>query len=389
MPAILRDTLIFPYTTGLGPTSKQLRAGRLGRGRRRSTTGCRTRPSRSSTPRSTRERGAGRGRRSRPTSPSELGTGWTVPLQDTFGEFQIGIWLREAGVREPAARDAAAGWGGDRLAVIEGPDGAWAVAWQTDWDTEADAAAFETAATTALGKARGVGKVLPGDGRHDPLGRRRKGRRDASKVAGRRLRLARPGRVRPAASPTSSRARRSRGAPSAFASVTCVGLGEREPRGRSLGLVRVDDPRVAIEPVERRRELGRVGGDAVRLLGGDGVLDDFGEADDGPRQRGLGRAGERARRRRPPATARRPPPCAGSTRSARARTARSRRGSRSTASWPARCRSRWRSCAPREAKNQRAASTPTSASSSSSVMNSPARLLIETSTPSRTKRTHE
>ncbi len=42
---------------------------------------------------------------------------------------------------------------------------------------------------------------------------------------------------------------------------------------------------------------------------------------------------------------------------------------------------------PRAAKNQRAASTPTSASSSSSVMNSPERFDIETSTPSRTNRT--
>ena len=42
---------------------------------------------------------------------------------------------------------------------------------------------------------------------------------------------------------------------------------------------------------------------------------------------------------------------------------------------------------PREAKNQRAASTPISASSSSRVMNVPARLLIEISSPSRTKRT--
>ena len=54
---------------------------------------------------------------------TQLGTGWTVPLTDTFGEFQTAIWLRGAGVDEPAASDAAAGWGGDRLAVINGPDG--------------------------------------------------------------------------------------------------------------------------------------------------------------------------------------------------------------------------------------------------------------------------
>ena len=93
-----------------------------------------------------------------------LGAGWTVPLQDTFGEMQIGVWLREGGVETAAASDAAAGWGGDRLAVIEGPSGAWAVAWQTAWDTTDDATAFETAATTAIGKASGVARVLPGAG---------------------------------------------------------------------------------------------------------------------------------------------------------------------------------------------------------------------------------
>ena len=95
---------------------------------------------------------------------TRLGTGWTVPLQDTFGELQIGIWLREAGVAEDAANAAAAGWGGDRLAVMEGPDGAWAVAIQTAWDTGSDAEAFESAAATALAKARGVARVLRGDG---------------------------------------------------------------------------------------------------------------------------------------------------------------------------------------------------------------------------------
>ena len=69
-----------------------------------------------------------------------------------------------AGVEATDANAAAAGWGGDRLAVIYGPDGAWAVAMHTSWDTTADAAEFETAASTALGKAGGPGQVLPGEG---------------------------------------------------------------------------------------------------------------------------------------------------------------------------------------------------------------------------------
>ncbi len=95
---------------------------------------------------------------------ARLGTGWTVPLLDTFGEFQTGIWLREGGVAQAAALDAAAGWGGDRLAVIDGPGDTWALAWHTVWDTEADADAFEAAATTALAKAGGVAQLVPGTG---------------------------------------------------------------------------------------------------------------------------------------------------------------------------------------------------------------------------------
>ena len=95
---------------------------------------------------------------------ARLGSGWSVPLEDTFGELQTGIWLREGGVERAAADAAAAGWGGDRLAVVDGPGDSWALAWQTAWDTPADAAAFETAASTALGSAQGSARVFPGEG---------------------------------------------------------------------------------------------------------------------------------------------------------------------------------------------------------------------------------
>jgi hypothetical protein len=95
---------------------------------------------------------------------SRLGTGWSVPLEDTFGEFQTGAWLREAGLDADTASDAAAGWGGDRLAVLAGPDGAWSVVMKTVWDTAADATAFEAAASSALGAADGVAQVFEGEG---------------------------------------------------------------------------------------------------------------------------------------------------------------------------------------------------------------------------------
>lgn len=81
---------------------------------------------------------------------ARLGDGWTVPMQDTFGEFQTRTWLRESEVATAAADDAAAGWGGDRLAVLDGPGGSWAVAWRTTWDTDADADEFTDAAGTAI-----------------------------------------------------------------------------------------------------------------------------------------------------------------------------------------------------------------------------------------------
>ncbi len=89
---------------------------------------------------------------------------WTVALQDTYGEFQIGSWLRGAGVPATDAADAAAGWGGDRLAVLEGPDGAWGLVMHTVWDTAADAQAFDDAATAAATTAGGPAGVFPGDG---------------------------------------------------------------------------------------------------------------------------------------------------------------------------------------------------------------------------------
>ena len=95
---------------------------------------------------------------------TKLGSGWSIGIQDTFGELQTGIWLKEGGVPAATADTAAAGWGGDRLAVLNGPNGAWAVVMDYAWDTDADATEFETAATTALSKAQGSAKVLPGAG---------------------------------------------------------------------------------------------------------------------------------------------------------------------------------------------------------------------------------
>jgi hypothetical protein len=83
---------------------------------------------------------------------TQLGDGWTVQIEDTFGEFQLGIWLREGGVAEAAAKAAAAGWGGDRLAVVQGPNGAWGVVIHTVWDSAAEASEFLDAVQPVVDK---------------------------------------------------------------------------------------------------------------------------------------------------------------------------------------------------------------------------------------------
>jgi len=98
------------------------------------------------------------------TLASGLGTGWTEAAQDTFGEFQLGVWLRESGITASDASAAAAGWGGDRLAVLDGPDEAWAVVMRSTWDTEDDALAFRQAAGDAVADAAHPATVIA-DGR--------------------------------------------------------------------------------------------------------------------------------------------------------------------------------------------------------------------------------
>lgn len=90
-----------------------------------------------------------------------MGAGWTVAMEDTWGELQTRIWLTETG-QAAVADDAAAGWGGDRLAVLNGPDGAWAVVLDTRWDTSADGDEFLDAAQGAVSTLDHPGSVSSG-----------------------------------------------------------------------------------------------------------------------------------------------------------------------------------------------------------------------------------
>jgi hypothetical protein len=83
---------------------------------------------------------------------ARLGSGWSVDLQDTFGEFGLRTWLQSVGGLDvDAATAAAAGWGGDRTVLVTHGD-RFAIALQTVWDTPADAVEFAAAAQTTRGK---------------------------------------------------------------------------------------------------------------------------------------------------------------------------------------------------------------------------------------------
>jgi hypothetical protein len=164
MPAILKDPLTFPYTSGL-----QLALGGYTRGGGYAGVDALYRNPPDSTeqvlhPDKLQSREAPVPVTFPTDLASRLGTGWKVSLQDTFGELLLGIILKDAGASAPT--DAAAGWGGDRVAVLEGPKGESAVVLDTAWDTDADAADFETALgslTTKLTTAGESASVLRPD----------------------------------------------------------------------------------------------------------------------------------------------------------------------------------------------------------------------------------
>ena len=86
-----------------------------------------------------------------------LGAGWRVSAQDTLGELQLNILMRTGNAK--AGTDPAAGWGGDRTALVEGPSGATAAVVDTAWDTAA-------AAGSALDQLQQLVTKLKAEGKH-------------------------------------------------------------------------------------------------------------------------------------------------------------------------------------------------------------------------------
>jgi hypothetical protein len=143
MPPILVEPLLFPYEAGLTLVSGLFRDGGWGL-----VDETYARPPDSTEQLLHPDRWASRQPPIVIATPanleSRMGTGWTIGLEDTLGELQLGIWLRTgrpAGDRT-AAESAAAGWGGDRVILLDGPDDASAIALLTEWDSVVDAGEF-------------------------------------------------------------------------------------------------------------------------------------------------------------------------------------------------------------------------------------------------------
>ena len=164
------------------------------------------------------------------------------------------------------------------------------------------------------------------------------------------------------------------------------GRHQGQPGAGALGFRRLEHLGVAVEGVEGRGQLSGERGDALGLLEGCRILDDLREAHDLACQAAFCRAADRA----PDRGGRLEPGLVCPAQD---------RGDPGMGVLDVVDRVLARlllgqldvevdsEVGARDAKNQRAASTPTSSRSWSRVMNVPARLLIETSTPSTTKRT--
>jgi hypothetical protein len=164
MPAILRESLLFPYVQGLAFVQ-----GLQSQGGWKAVDDAFAKPPASTEQILHPDKYAAGEAPDAVTLPSDLaaklGSGWTVPLVDTFGEFQLGVWLNSApGANKATADAAAAGWGGDRIAAIKGPNGAWGVVLRTAWDSAKDAAEFEAAATPLVHGLTDPARLLPGAG---------------------------------------------------------------------------------------------------------------------------------------------------------------------------------------------------------------------------------
>lgn len=163
MPAVLKDTLLFPYTSGAALVQSVQATGGWA-----AVDELYTDP-----PASTEQilhpaKYTAREAPIKVAFPKDLlarlGPGWAFGLQDTMGEFQLEVWLESAGkLAKATATTAAQGWGGDRMALVTKGDRAGVVI-DTRWDSPADAAEFASAAQSTLDAIGGHGALIAIEG---------------------------------------------------------------------------------------------------------------------------------------------------------------------------------------------------------------------------------
>ena len=84
-----------------------------------------------------------------PDLSDALGDGWARQVQDTLGEYVVGLYL-ESLLTEDSAWQAAEGWDGDTFVAWEHRDGRQVVVWRTIWQDTAEATEFEYALATLI-----------------------------------------------------------------------------------------------------------------------------------------------------------------------------------------------------------------------------------------------
>jgi hypothetical protein len=163
MPAVLRESLLFPYTGGLNFTQRLQTSG-----------GWTAVDAAFAKPPASTEQVIHPDKYESGEKPTvvdlpddmagRMGPDWTLGLEDTLGEFQLKVWLANAAdgaaTEQGNATEAAAGWGGDRVAVLYGPGGATAAVINSEWDSPADAAEFATQAKLVVSSLAGAGEVV-------------------------------------------------------------------------------------------------------------------------------------------------------------------------------------------------------------------------------------
>jgi hypothetical protein len=157
-PLVMREELLFPYQDGLRFVLQQYRAGGFG-----AVDNLYRDPPASTEQVLHPEKYAAR---EAPVAVSlldlagALGGSWRQTVENTLGELDLRILVEQHADRAAAER-AAAGWGGDRYALLEDDQSRALVVVKTAWDSDTDASEFFLAYGRALEQRFGPAAARP------------------------------------------------------------------------------------------------------------------------------------------------------------------------------------------------------------------------------------